>query len=67
MVQIEFWERSNFYCLSRKGETAQEYSREKKPGYNDTLGKLGTNKALPREHQPGRYYPKQLPAILIGG
>lgn len=29
MVQIEFWKTSHFYCLSMKGETAWEYSREK--------------------------------------
>lgn len=50
MVQIEVWERSNFYCLSRKGETAQEYSREKSlvtmtPG--KAWDKQGTSQGAP--------------------
>ena len=63
-VRVNFWKLSNLYCLSRKIEKALKHSREK--GLMKTaLGKFGTNKALPREHQPGKCCPKQLLAPCL--
>lgn len=65
MVQIEFWKTSHFYCLSRKGETAWEYSREK--GLVKMMpGKVWDKQGTCREHQPGNCCSEQLPALLSG-
>lgn len=53
MVQIEFWEISNFYCLSRKGETAQEYSREKSLVTMTPWESLGQTRHFPGSTSPG--------------